>query len=79
MEFQVSDVNRAALLLERAFQISDYAIIGKNLLRLYEKIDSRAVINSGLVKDGVMVSGVKVDSGKLEDYFNELVGGDGSG
>lgn len=79
VEFQVSDVNRAALLLERAFQISDYAITGKNLLRLYEKIDSRAEINSELVKDGIMVSGVKVDSGKLEDYFNELVGGDGIG
>ncbi len=56
VEFQVSDVNRAALLLECAFHISDYAITRNGLLRLYEKIDSRAEINSGFVKEGVLGS-----------------------
>lgn len=79
VEFQVSDVNRAALLLERAFHISDFAITGNGLLRLYEKLDSRAEINSGFVKEGILVSCVKVEAGKLEDYFNELVGGEGIG
>lgn len=78
-EFEVSDVNKAALLLERAFQISDYAISGNNLLRLYEKIDLRADINSTFVKEGITVTSVNVDSGKLEDYFTELVGGEGIG
>ncbi|MCI8978265.1 MAG: hypothetical protein HFI99_14770 [Lachnospiraceae bacterium] len=71
--------NKAALLLERAFQISDYAISGNNLLRLYEKIDLRADINSAFVKEGITVASVNVDSGKLEDYFTELVGGEGIG
>ena len=78
-EFEVSDVNKAALVLERAFQISDYAISGNNLLRLYEKIDLRADINSAFVKEGITVASVNVDSGKLEDYFTELVGGEGIG
>ncbi len=78
-EFEVSDVNRAALVLERRFRISDYAILGDNILRLYEKIDSRADINSGLVKEGVSVGKVSVDAGRLEEYFTELVGGDGIG
>ncbi len=75
-EFEVSDVNRAAFVLERRFRISDYAIIGNNILRLYEKIDSRAQINSGLVAEGIFVGKVCVESGKLEEYFTELVGGD---
>lgn len=78
-EFEVSDVNKAALVLERAFQISDYAIAGNHLLRLYEKIDLRADINSAFVKEGITVASVNVDSGKLEDYFTELVGGEGIG
>lgn len=78
-EFEVSDVNKAALVLERAFHVSDYAIMGRNLLRLYEKIDSRADINSSFVKEGIAVAGVSVGAGKLEDYFTGLVGGDGIG
>ena len=52
---------------------------GNNLLRLYEKIDLRADINSTFVKEGITVTSVNVDSGKLEDYFTELVGGEGIG
>lgn len=78
-EFVVSDVNRAALILERQFNISDYAIIGNGILRLYEKLDSRAEMNSSFVKDGITVSNVSIGAGKLEDYFTKLVGGEGIG
>lgn len=78
-EFEVSDVNRASLALEREFHILDYTIEGKNRLRLYEKLDSRADINSEFVKEGIAVSGVSIGAGKLEDYFTELVGSDGIG
>lgn len=78
-EFEVSDVNRAALILERQFCVSDYAIIGNGILRLYEKLDSRAEMNSSFVKDGITVSNVSIGAGKLEDYFTKLVGGEGIG
>lgn len=78
-EFEVSDVNKAALILEHTFHISDYAIVGNNIVRLYERIDSRADINSSFVKQGVTVKNISEDAGKLEDYFTELVGGDGIG
>lgn len=78
-EFEVSDVNRAALILERQFDVSDYAIIGNGILRLYEKLDSRAEMNSSFVKDGITVANVSIGAGKLEDYFTKLVGGEGIG
>ncbi len=78
-EFEVSGVNKAALILERMFSISDYAIMGGNKIRLYEKIDKRAAINSSFVKEGIAVEKVSVSAGKLEEYFTELVGGEGIG
>mgnify|MGYP007003812549 CR=1 FL=1 len=78
-EFEVSDVKKAALISERIFFISDYAVIGSNLLRLYEKIDSRAEINNLFVQEGITVANISVCTGKLEDYFTELVGGEGIG
>lgn len=78
-EFEVSEVNKAALILERMFSISDYTIMGGNKIRLYEKIDKRAAINSSFVKEGIAVEKVSVSAGKLEEYFTELVGGEGIG
>ncbi len=78
-EFKVSDVNKAALLLERRFCISDYMIAENGILRLYDKPEYRAEINSCFVKEGIAVVSVSTGSGKLEDYFTELVGGDGIG
>ena len=72
-------MNRAALILERQFYVSDYAIIGNGILRLYEKLDSRAEMNSSFVKDGITVTNVSIGAGKLEDYFTKLVGGEGIG
>ncbi len=75
-EFEVSDVNKAALVLENRFGILDYEVTGPNSLRLYEKIDSRGDINSSFVKEGIAVAKINVEKGKLEDYFTGLVGGD---
>lgn len=78
-EFEVSDVNKAAMVLERQFHISDYAIMDNGILRLYDKLDSRAEINSFFAKEGIAVANLSIGTGKLEDYFAELVGGDGIG
>ncbi len=78
-EFEVSDINKAALVLERKFHISDYAVIGSHILRVYEKLDSRAEINRVFVKEEITVATVSIGAGKLEDYFEKLVGGDGIG
>lgn len=75
-EFEVSDVNKAAMVLERQFHISDYAIIDNGILRLYDRLDSRPDINSSFVKEDIAVANVSIGTGKLEDYFTELVGGD---
>lgn len=75
VEYDVSDVNRAALILERDFRISDYAVADEHLIRVYEGIDRRAQINGGFTENGLMVSAIDVKEEKLEDYFSNLIGG----
>lgn len=79
VRFVVSDVNKAALLLERHFQTSDYIVCDDNTIRLYDSIDRRGEINSCLVSNGVSVTTVSVSEEKLEDYFSKLIGGGGIG
>lgn len=79
VEFAVSDVQKAALILERTFQIFDYTIINRHILRIYEQPERRADINGSFVKAGIPVANISIGAGKLEDYFTKLVGGDGIG
>lgn len=79
VEFEVSDVNAAALLLERQYGISDYMVMDAHGLRLFEKYDKRAEINHCFVEKGIAVSKINVSEQKLEDYFSELIGGGGIG
>ncbi|MBI9048620.1 MAG: ABC transporter ATP-binding protein [Anaerolineaceae bacterium] len=78
VEFDVSNVNTAALLLERQFHTSDYSVLDHQTIRLYECIDQRGEINSCFVENHLVVSKVTVSEEKLEDYFSGLIGGNGN-
>jgi len=77
VEFAVSDVNTAALLLERQFAISEYTVCDDNTIRVYDCIDRRGEINKCFVTKDLSVTTVNVSEEKLEDYFSELIGGGG--
>lgn len=79
VEFEVSEVNKAAMILERSYGISDYEVIDKGLLRLYDRLDSRAEINAGFVQAGILVANMSIREGNLEDWFTRLIGGGGIG
>ncbi len=75
VEFEVSDINGAVLILERDFGICDYTITGDRVLLIFDAIDKRAEINSRFVENGITVADINVCEEKLEDYFNRLTGG----
>ncbi len=79
VEFCVSDENKAASLLEKAFGIQDYNACGKNTIRLYECFDRRGEINHCFTNNGLIVTKINIDEEKLEDYFSNLIGGGGIG
>ncbi len=74
-EFDVSDVNKASLILEQYFQITDYKIIDNRYIRVFDGIDICAEINSKFVQQELLVMGLHIKEEKLEDYFAELIGG----
>ncbi|MCL2386279.1 MAG: ABC transporter ATP-binding protein [Defluviitaleaceae bacterium] len=79
VEYAVSAVNTAALLLERQFNISDYTVCDDSIIRVYDCIDKRGDINKCFVSHDLTVTTVHVSEEKLEDYFSGLIGGGGIG
>lgn len=75
VEFEVSDVNAAVLILERNFKMFDYSIVENRLLRVFGATDSRAEINTNFIENGIAVADINVCEEKLENYFKNLIGG----
>ena len=75
VEFEVSDVNAAIVVLERQFHIADYAALEEGRLRVYGTVEQRAEWNSGFVENGIAVTDINICGEKLEDYFKNLIGG----
>lgn len=75
MEFQVSDDNKAVLLLEQRLGITDYVARGGGIVRIYSHLGQQAQLNRLFVEQGIDVSRIDVKGERLEDYFVRLIGG----
>lgn len=75
LEFQVSNDNKAAMLLEKFFQITDYEVHGEGHIRVYSHIGEQGKLNKLFVEQGIEVTKIAASEDKLEDYFVKLIGG----
>ncbi|WP_147208816.1 ABC transporter ATP-binding protein [Oceanobacillus sojae] len=75
LEFQVSNDNKAAMLLESHFGISDYEVHDKGNIRVYSHLGNQGKLNKVFVENDIEVLKIKVSEDNLEDYFTKLVGG----
>lgn len=75
LEFQVSNDNRAAMLLEQHFAISDYEVHDGGIIRVYSHIGQQGQINKMLVDHQIEVTRIALSEDGLEDYFVQLIGG----
>ncbi len=75
VEFEVSDENKATLLLEECLALKDYSVHENNKLRIYSNFGRRAEINRLFVENGLDVYKINISEEKLEDYFSNLIGG----
>ncbi len=75
VEFTVSDVNAAALILEHQFEISEYTISDNQVVRIHDQTYRRGEINRCFVENGLLVTQISVCVEKLENYFSDLIGG----
>ncbi|MCM3342423.1 ABC transporter ATP-binding protein [Paenibacillus sp. MER TA 81-3] len=75
LEFQVSNDNKAAMLLEQHFDIFDYEVHDDGKIRVYSHIGQQGKINKMLVEHDIEVSRIALSEDRLEDYFIKLIGG----
>ena len=71
---QVSDVQKAALILEDQFNIKNYAVKDKHTLHLYDTALDVGEINKALVMQNVTVFSSVLCEDTLEDYFKKITG-----
>ncbi len=76
IEFQVSNDNKATMLLEQRCNIFDYEVHDEGNIRIYSHFGQQAEINKLFVQNDIDVVKIAMSEDKLEDYFTRLVGGD---
>lgn len=75
LEFQVSDDNKATMILEKHFDVSDYEIHEEGTIRVYSHLGQQGKINKLFVQHDIEVTKITMSEDRLEDYFTKLVGG----
>ena len=73
----VSDVSKAALILEQEFHLTDYSIQDQQTIRIYDTFLDVAAINKAFMLKDIAVMGSQVCNDTLEDYFKRITGGEG--
>mgnify|MGYP005767421777 CR=1 FL=1 len=77
IQLQVTDVSKAALILERCFHVGNYTVQDEHTLRLYDTSLDMAAVNKALVTGEVAVISSQLCNETLEDYFKKITGGEG--
>lgn len=73
IEFEVSDINAAALVLERNFHLFDYMITTDRQLRIFHETEKRADINRCFIENDINVTNMTVCEETLEDHFKNAI------
>lgn len=79
LEFQVSNGNKASLLLEEQLNIFDYEVHDEGIIRVYSHMGKQGTINKLFVQNDIEVLKIMMWQEGLEDYFTKLVGGSAIG
>ena len=74
---EVSDVSKAATILEKEFVITNYSVEDNNHIRIYSHGLDVAKINKSLVMNEISVISSQICNDSLEDYFKKITGGEG--
>lgn len=75
IEFQVSNENKASVILEQQFNIFDYEVHEKGCIRVYSNLGQQGTLNKVFVQNEIEVSKIAINEDNLEDYFVKLIGG----
>lgn len=76
IQFDLSDGQVAANILENYYHITDFTVQG-NTVKIYDFSHNVGEINRDFALNGLYVTKINVSKENLEDYFSKLIGGGG--
>lgn len=74
IELTLTDPKKALPVLDK-LGITNYSVVDKEHIHIFERINDSALINVELAKEGNVISEIKIKSEELENYYMELTGG----
>lgn len=74
IEITLPNPEKALPILDK-MGFTNYQVIDKNHIHIYERLSESADVNMELVKSGVLVNSISITSEELESYFLNLTGG----
>ena len=67
------DVEKASIVLEKDLKTTNYKVVDKEEIRLYDYLKNVETVNRTLVKNDINVKQIKETGISLEDYFKSLI------
>jgi len=77
IQFQLSDVGQASIILQEVFKTDNFKISGKENIEVYDTNLPIAKMNKAFVESGIDVHKAYLFEESLEDYFKKITGGVG--
>ena len=74
MEITLVNPEQALPVLD-AMNITNYQVVDKQHIHVFERLNESAVLNMELAKAGILVNSISINSEELENYFLNLTGG----
>ncbi|KON87986.1 bacitracin ABC transporter ATP-binding protein [Sporosarcina globispora] len=75
LRLEVDDAVRSSLILENALKTTDYEVLPKNIIKVYDLLDKSGEICLELAKNSVKIYSIESNGEDLEGYFMSLMGG----
>lgn len=75
IEIKLVDAQRACTILEEEHHITNYKVVDKDTIYVFDHLEDCAHINMSLAKAGICVQSIGVNNESLESYFLELTEG----
>lgn len=77
IEVTIHDVKKAAYILEHKLHLTNFKVVNETMIRIYETTVAEQEISKILIMNDVDMKGINKKHSSLEDYFLNLMNGEG--
>lgn len=78
LDIKVDDVNKAITIIEEKLNTCNFKVVNNNTIKLYEYIDQPGKVTKLLSMNDILINQITTNGEDLEDYYINLIGGNGN-